>query len=88
MRAKDFVDSYFDAWNRGDAVAVAEHLAEDGVYWDVPENSRSNYDELIVGLDEFFSQYSHRYELLGEILSSPTTIAFQYRMYPRGKKGC
>ncbi len=84
MRATEFVSSYFDAWNHRDPVAVADHLACDGLYWDVPQNRRSSHDELVVGLREFFSAYRHRYELIGEIVEGPETIAFQYRMCPLG----
>jgi len=84
MRATEFVSSYFDAWNHRDPVAVADHLARDGLYWDVPENRRSSHDELVVALREFFSACRHRYELIGEIVEGPETIAFQYRMCPVG----
>lgn len=90
MRATEFVSSYFDAWNHRDPVAVADHLARDGLYWDVPENRRSSHDELVVALREFFSAYRHRYELIGEIVEGPATIAFQYRMCPldcSGRRG-
>jgi AraC-like DNA-binding protein/ketosteroid isomerase-like protein len=80
MRAADFVESYFDAWNHSDAKGVADHLTADGVYCDVPENARRSHDELITNLNEFFSANRHRYELIGEILSSIDTIAFQYQM--------
>lgn len=89
MRATEFVRSYFDAWNHRDPVAVADHLARDGLYWDVPENRRSSHDELVVALREFFTAYRHRYELIGEIVEGPDTIAFQYRMCPLGcGEGC
>jgi AraC-like DNA-binding protein len=81
MRAADFVHSYFDAWNHRNSVAVADHLTSDGVYLDVPENTSRSHDELVISLDEFFSEYRHRYELIGDILEGPSTIAFQYRMY-------
>lgn len=82
MRAIDFVHSYFEAWNDRDPVAVADHLADDGTYCDVPLNIRRNHDELIISLQEFFAQQQHRYELIGEILEGDHTIAFRYRMYP------
>ncbi len=89
MRATEFVRSYFDAWNHRDPVAVADHLARDGLYWDVPENRRSSHDELVVALREFFSAYRHRYELIGEVVEGPQTVAFQYRMCPLGcGEGC
>ena len=82
MHATEFVRSYFDAWNHCDPKAVADHLAADGVYCDIPENARSSRDELIVGLKDFFSAHRHRYELIGEILEGESSIAFQYRMRP------
>jgi AraC-like DNA-binding protein len=85
MRAADFVESYFDAWNHSDPKGVADHLTADGIYCDVPENAQRSHDELITNLAEFFSANRHRYELIGEILSSSDTIAFQYRMVPLGK---
>ncbi|MEM7278703.1 MAG: helix-turn-helix domain-containing protein [Pseudomonadota bacterium] len=82
MSTSDFVHSYFEAWNHCDAVAVANHLACNGTYCDVPANTHRSHDELIVSLTTFFSTYKHRYELIGEILEGPDTIAFQYRMCP------
>ncbi len=87
MRATEFVESYFDAWNDGDPVAVADHLAADGLYCDVPANARRTHDEFIVYLREFFARFPHKYELIGDILHDKNTIAFQYRMFPRGNAG-
>lgn len=89
MRATEFVESYFDAWNHRDPEAVADHLASDGIYTDIPENVHRTHDELIVTLKDFFSTYQHRYELIGEILRGRDTIAFQYRMtpLPHGRNG-
>lgn len=86
MRATEFVRSYFDAWNHRDPVAVADHLACDGLYWDVPENRHSSHDELVVRLQAFFSAYRHRYELVGDILEGPDTVAFRYRMCPPARR--
>ena len=82
MGATEFVESYMDAWNHHDPVAVAGHLADNGTYIDVPENVQRTHDELIVSLTEFFSTYRHRYELIGEILQGQNTVAYQYRMQP------
>jgi len=82
MRATRFVESYFDAWNHCDPKAVADHLAADGIYCDVPENAQRTHDELISYLREFFSETQHRYELIGEILTDVDTVAFQYQMRP------
>jgi len=82
MHATKFVESYFDAWNHRDAVAVADHLTADGIYCDIPENVQRTHDELIVSLNDIFSDYRYRYELIGDILTSKNTIAFQYQMCP------
>jgi len=82
MRATAFVESYLDAWNHRDPKGVADHLTADGIYCDIPENVQLSHDELITNLKDFFSSYRHRYELIGEILTSRNTIAYQYRMCP------
>jgi len=83
VQAAKFVESYFDAWNHRDPKAVADHLANDGTYRDIPENSQRSHDELITSLDDFFARYRYQYEPIGEILTSENTIAFQYRVSPR-----
>ena len=80
MHAIEFVESYFDAWNHRDAKAVADHLAVDGLYCDIPQNVERSHDELIISLGYFFSTNRHQYELIGDILQSVNTIAFQYRI--------
>ncbi len=82
MRATAFVESYFDAWNHCDPKGVADHLTADGICYDVPENVKRSHDELITSLSDFFSNYRHRYELIGKIITGRDTIAFQYRMFP------
>ena len=82
MRATKFVESYFDAWNHRDPEEIADHLAPDGIYCDVPENVQRSHDELVTNLKEFFRTYRHRYELIGEILTNGNTVAFQYEMVP------
>ncbi len=82
VRAQDFVASYFDASNHRDPRAVASHLAPGGYYRDVPENAKRTRGELIVSLRQFFAEFPHHYELMGDILASENTIAFQYRMCP------
>ncbi len=84
MRATEFVESYISAWNHCDPNAVADHLAANGLYCDIPENVQRTHDELIVSLTDFFSTCRHRYELIGEILTSRDTVAFQYRICPLG----
>jgi AraC-like DNA-binding protein len=85
MHATEFVESYFDAWNHRDPQGVADHFAADGIYCDIPENSRRSRDELIASLRDFFSEYGHRYVLIGDILTSSNTVVFQYEMVPSGK---
>jgi AraC-like DNA-binding protein len=80
MHTREFVRSYFDAWNQGDARGVAGHLAKNGIYCDVPVNAQYSGDDLIADLAAFFLAENHRYQLLGDILTSDSSIAFQYRM--------
>ena len=87
MQAAEFVKSYFDAWNHHDPEEVADHLAADGIYRDVPENAQRSHDELITNLYTFFQQSRHHYEILGDVLSNGDTVAFQYRMIPSGRRG-
>ena len=84
MRATEFVDSYIDAWNHRDARLVAEHLARDGTYCDIPDNEQHSGDELVNNLVEFFDLNKHSYTLLGEVLSGKNTIAFQYAVSLQG----
>ena len=78
MRAKNFVESYFEAWNDRDPRAVADHLASDGTYRDIPENEERDQEQLIVSLKSFFSSFRHRYRPIGELVKAKGTIAFQY----------
>jgi len=87
MRATQFVESYFEAWNHRDPKGVADHLTADGVYCDIPLNVRRSHDELINSLSIFFSKFRHRYELVGDILTNDNTLAFQYRICPLGSNG-
>ena len=82
MQAARFVESYIDAWNHRDPQAVADHLADDGIYRDIPENSQRSHDELITSLGDFFARNRYEYEQIGEILTGENTIAFQYRVLP------
>ncbi len=87
MHTTQFVESYFDAWNHRDPQGVADHLTDDGVYCDIPENVQRSHDELINSLSIFFRKFRHRYELVGDILTNGNTLAFQYRIYPLGSNG-
>jgi AraC-like DNA-binding protein len=84
VSSKEFVASYIDAWNQHDPGGVAEHLARNGVYLDIPEQQKLARDELITYLNEFFTQDNSHYSLVGEVLTGENTIAFQYRACPIG----
>ncbi|MEH6581372.1 MAG: helix-turn-helix domain-containing protein [Halioglobus sp.] len=81
--SRDFVSSYIDAWNQHDAGSVAEHLSLDGVYFDIPIQHELTRDGLIEHLKEFFAQDKNRYQLVGEICTGETSIAYQYRAIPQ-----
>ena len=80
MHTTRFVESYFDAWNHQDPKGVADHLADGGIYCDVPKNERQTHDELISYLRAFFAHDQSQYQLLGDIMTSRDSIAFQYRV--------
>jgi AraC-like DNA-binding protein len=80
VQATRFVESYFDAWNHHDPKGVADHLAAGGIYFDIPENQQRSHDELITVLTDFFVDHQQTYELIGSILTSRDSIAFQYRV--------
>lgn len=75
-----FVESYFDAWNHRDPKGVADHLAANGIYCDIPEHQQRSHDELITSLRAFFAHDRHQYELIGDIQTGRNSIAFQYRV--------
>jgi len=87
MRATHFVESYFDAWNHRDPQAVAGHLMSTGTYRDIPENVERTQEELTASLRSFFSNYRHRYQLIGELVKGCNTIAFQYEARGSGLTG-
>ena len=80
MRVAEFVQSYFDAWNHSDAKGVAAHLAKNGTYCDIPRNEQHSRDDLVGSLADFFASDHNRYQLIGEVLASNESIAFQYRV--------
>lgn len=82
MHAIRFVESYFDAWNDRDPKGVADHLAANGIYCDVPESQVRSHDELITFLRSFFAHDQRQYRLIGDIMTSKNSIAFQYRVAP------
>jgi len=85
MHTARFVESYFNAWNHGDPKGVADHLTADGVYCDIPQQQQRTHDELITTLSDFFASHRLRYELIGDVLASRDTIAFQYRACRAGE---
>jgi len=87
VRAAGFVASYFDAWNQADAEGVADHLTRNGTYCDIPLNQQLTRKALVANLEDFFSHEHSRYDMVGEALSSETTIAFQYRVTPLDSRG-
>ena len=82
MHSTEFVKSYIDAWNHGDANGVVEHLCRNGTYCDVPANIQLSGDDLVASLVDFFAADNHKYQLIGEVLSGKNSIAFQYKMLP------
>jgi AraC-like DNA-binding protein len=82
MQVSKFVESYFDAWNHRDARGVADHLADDGVYCDVPLNFQGTHDDLVAFLENFFANDPQRYQLIGDVLSNGNSLAFQYKIIP------
>lgn len=82
MHATEFVSSYFEAWNKQDSKAIADHLIENGSYLDMAFHLDLTPAQLIEDLDEQFELEKNRYELFGEVLASNNTIAFQYKVTP------
>ena len=80
MHTARFVESYFDAWNHRDPKGVADHLAAEGIYRDIPENFQKTRSELLTSLGAFFADHRYRYELMGEVMAGRNCIAFQYRL--------
>jgi AraC-like DNA-binding protein len=84
VRAATFVDSYISAWNHCDPKGVADHLADNGVYCDIPLNRQRTRDELITFLSKFFIHDRHQYKLIGDIQTGRNSIAFQYLVSSTG----
>ncbi|HIG42450.1 MAG: helix-turn-helix domain-containing protein [bacterium] len=80
MRAVEFVESYFDAWNHRDAQSVGDHLSKDGKYFDIPDQTLLTHDELVKTLADSFYHENNHYELVGEIATGENTVAFQYKV--------
>lgn len=73
MRPEGFVESYFEAWNSGDAELIADHLTSNGTYWDMSSKRPLDRAGLIADLNSF-SRDRVRYELLGEALYGESTV--------------
>ena len=86
MLTSDFVESYFDAWNRHDPTRVADHLAKGGTYFDIPQQQLLARDELVSHLRDYFRRDNHCYTLVGEVLAGRDSIAFQYRASPEDEE--
>ncbi len=80
LDSKLFVQAYIDAWNSGDADAVANYLSDDGTFTDVVERAISSRDEFTQELTQVFGRSVHRYTLIGDVVTGGSTIAFQYRV--------
>jgi len=76
----EFVESYFQAWNRQDAKGIADHLTINGTYLDIPIQQQLAHDELVDNLRESFTHGNNYYELVGEVMSGENCIAYQYRV--------
>lgn len=87
VQATRFVESYIAAWNHQDPKRVADHLADDGIYRDIPENLQRTHDEWITTLSELFARDHSQYELIGDIMTSRDSIAFQYRVSANANGG-
>jgi AraC-like DNA-binding protein len=86
-RGRDFVESYFDAWNQHDAKGVADHLAENGIYCDVPVQEQHSRQQLTAMLNASFAEDLQQYQLVGDVLTGENTIAFEYRVSVLGEEG-
>jgi len=87
MQATNFVESYMNACNQRNPVAVVDHLQAHGTYFDIPENTIYSHNELIVSMRNFFVKYRNmRWRLIGDILIGQNTVAYQYQMRPTNKK--
>lgn len=82
MRAEEFVESYFEAWNLRDAQSVANHLSPNATYFDIPTKNQLTRDDLVESLSKSFYHEKNQYELVGEILTADNTLAFQYKVSP------
>ena len=80
--AISFVASYLDAWNERNAGSVTDHLCSDGHYIDEVLHEEMTRETLFEALLDYFQSDHYFYEVMGDILCSGTTIAFQYCAKP------
>jgi|TARA_B110000902_G_scaffold266018_1_gene352187 AraC-like DNA-binding protein len=86
LRANAFIQSYFDAWNHSDAKGVAEHLSQNGTYFDIPTNEQHTGEDLVDTLTSFFASERNHYKLIGDVLSNEKTLAFEYKALPMDRE--
>lgn len=77
---QDFVQSYLNAWNDLDAAAVADHFCFGGYYSDEAVDKQFSGEKLISYLIEYFTNERYHYEIIGDVLTSDSMTAFQYRV--------
>ncbi|MFT5710358.1 MAG: AraC-like DNA-binding protein [Halioglobus sp.] len=82
MLSINFVESYVDAWNQHDPKQVADHLSQDGMYFDMSTKQHVAREDFIDYLKNFFREDNNHYTIVGEVLSGESTISFQYRECP------
>jgi len=82
-QATDLVHRYFDAWNHMDVPSIAGFFAHNGVYFDVPADEEYRGKALTGYLSSYLAENDNRthYDLAGEVLIGPSTVAFKYRAY-------
>ena len=73
-----FVDSYLGAWNERDAGSVTGHLCANGHYIDETFQEEMTRETLFDELVDYFRSGHYVYEVIGDVLSNGSTIAFQY----------
>ena len=77
-----FVDSYLGAWNERDAGSVTGHLCANGHYIDETFQEEMTRETLFDELVDYFRSGHYVYEVVGDVLSNGSTIAFQYCAKP------
>ncbi len=82
-QAEDLVHRYFDAWNQFDVSVVAGFFTNNGVYVDIPTNRQHSGPGLLLYLSSYLEEGDARehYDLVGDVLVGPHTVAFEYQTY-------